>query len=210
MGDRTCLQLQDMIHCRNCGVYTAAGRSLLDQDSPEGYLRSWTDTLSQNGTAQLSAINDASFLSISIFRLGREWFALPAHLFREVTHIETIHTLPHRTNAILRGLVNIRGELYLCISLANFLELEPSPLSEQTQIAYKRLVMVEHDGNAWVFPVDAMDGIHRIPVGTLQNLPTTASKAKDTYTKAIIYWQDERVSYLDDGLLFYTLNRRAL
>lgn len=34
MGDRSCLQLSEVKHCRNCPVYAAAGRALLERPIP--------------------------------------------------------------------------------------------------------------------------------------------------------------------------------
>jgi chemotaxis-related protein WspD len=143
--------------------------------------------------------------------LGGEWLALPAQLFTEVTEPSPIHTLPHRSNKILLGIVSIRGEIQLCICLSELLGLGTATVSQTiSPIVYKRMVVVEKEENRWVFPVDEIYGVHRFHPDELRNVPATVSKAKGTYTKAIINWQDKSVSYLDDELLFYTLNRRAL
>ena len=60
-----------------------------------------------------------------IFRLGREWLALPTHVCQEMAEMRPIHTLPHRSGPVLLGLVNIRGSIRLCVSLRELLGLEP-------------------------------------------------------------------------------------
>jgi chemotaxis-related protein WspD len=205
-GDRSCPELQSFTHCHNCPIYSASGRQLLERVAPEDYLQEWTDLLTQRQEEQV-----VDTISIGIFRIGGEWLALPAQLFAEVTEPSPIHTLPHRSNKTLLGIVSIRGEILLCISLREILKLEAAaPSQNLSPLVYQRMVVVEAEGNHWAFPVDEIYGIHRINSTELQNVPATLSKATGTYTKAIINWEGKSVSYLDHELLFYTLNRRIL
>jgi chemotaxis-related protein WspD len=195
-----------MIHCRNCAVYAQAGRSLLEREIPADYLLEWASSLAEEKTAPT-----AGTLSVVIFRLGREWLALPALLFQEITPIASVRTLPHRSNQIFQGLVNIRGELQLCISLRDLLGIEPvSAPATNPHGAYRRMVVVQKQKSSWVFLVDEVYGVQSIGLDEIRNLPATLSNAKDSYAKGIISWQNHSVSYLDDELLFYTLNRRFL
>jgi Chemotaxis signal transduction protein len=125
-GDRSCVQLKTVIHCRNCPIYSAVGRSLLEREAPSEYLQEWTEILAktQPDSTQNSVvgtvIRSSETLSIMVFRLGEEWLALPVRLLQEVTQPCIIHTLPHRSDDLFLGLVNIRGEILLCISLSIF------------------------------------------------------------------------------------------
>ncbi|HEY9706237.1 MAG TPA: hypothetical protein V6C58_27620, partial [Allocoleopsis sp.] len=56
--------------------------------------------------------------------------------------------------------------------------------------------------------VDEVCGVHRFQINELQNTPVVISKASASYTKGVIYWQNQKVNYLDMDLLFETLNRR--
>jgi len=134
MGNCTCPELEQLIHCRNCPVYLAANPRLVeheatgeDRDSlsesaianrgtnplppetKEVPLDSDGDTLA-NG---LTTLDSSNTVSVLIFRLGVEWFGLSAKLFKEVTQTKKIHTVPHRSNQIFLGVVNVRGELLL-------------------------------------------------------------------------------------------------
>ncbi|HEY9805931.1 MAG TPA: chemotaxis protein CheW [Candidatus Obscuribacterales bacterium] len=205
-GDRSCAELLEMIHCRNCPVYAQAGRSLLEREIPANYQLEWATSVAGEKTEPA-----AGTLSVVIFRLGQEWLALSALLFQEITPVSSVRTLPHRSNQIFQGLVNIRGELQLCVSLQDLLGIERETTRATPQHAtYQRMVVVQSQKSNWVFPVDEVYGVQRIRSEDLRNLPATLSNAKDTYTKGIIHWQDHSVSYLDDELLFYTLNRRIL
>ncbi|MCA1993615.1 MAG: chemotaxis protein CheW [Coleofasciculus sp. S288] len=210
-GDRSCPELKGIIHCRNCPVYSAAGRSLLEREAPQDYLEEWTNLLSTSGAAT-QRLAPRGTISLGVFRLEREWLALPAHLFKEVTPTCVIHTLPHRSNSIFLGLVNIRGEIQMCVSLKALLGLETADANSQSisPVVYERRVVVDKEGSRWVFPVDEIYGIHRIHANELRNVPATVSKVPETYTKGIIKWRDRNVSYLDEELLFYTLNKKVL
>lgn len=205
-GDRSCPELLEMIHCRNCQVYAQAGRSLLEREIPDHYLLEWASSVAEEKTEQATGT-----LSVVIFRLGQEWLALSALLFQEITPVSSVRTLPHRSNQIFQGLVNIRGELQLCVSLRDLLGIEREMTRSTSQHAtYQRMVVVQSQKSNWVFPVDEVYGVQRIHPEDIRNLPATLSNAKDTYTKGIIPWRNHSVSYLDDELLFYTLNRRIL
>jgi len=216
-GDRSCPELKTAIHCRNCPVYSAAGRSLLEREAPEGYLEEWTNVLadsqSDRGGAGIGSaiVQVTDTLSIAIFRLGEECLALPVRLLQEVAPPCVIHTLPHRTNDLFLGLVNIRGEILLCVSLRYLLGLEATLSSQLSHsLVAKRMLVVQHNGERWVFPVDEVYGIYRISRNDLQDTPVVVTKAAEAYTKGIVTWHENKVNYLDSELLFYTLNRRIL
>lgn len=218
-GDRSCVQLTTFIHCRNCPVYSATGRRLLEREAPPDYLYEWTEVLAktQSEQAKLSTssgaiVPSAETLSIIIFQLGGEWLALPVRLLQEVTQPCIIHTLPHCSNDLFLGLVNIRGEILLCISLSNLLDLETTPTSskQSSSVPSKRMVVIASGENRWVFTVDEVCGVYRFPSSELQSTPVVISKATEAYTKGVVSWQGHKVNYLDADLLFYTLNRRIL
>jgi chemotaxis-related protein WspD len=216
-GDRSCPELVAVIHCRNCPVYSSGGRSLLEREAPEGYLAEWTNVLAQNpfesSQSQSSTENvhlDRT-ISVMIFRLGGEWLALPVRLFQEITQPCIIHSLPHRSNELFLGLVNIRGEILICISLSNLLDLEKitSSLDRPNSVISKRMVVVANEEERWVFSVDEVCGVYRFPQEELQSAPVVVAKATEAYTKGVINWQEKKVNYLNYDALFHTLNNRV-
>lgn len=218
-GDRSCPQLATYTHCRNCPVYSTAGRHLLERSIAENYRQEWTQLLAESRVDDQPSFGlpTTQTFTVVIFRLQREWLALPAQIFKEMTLPSLIHTLPHRSNQILRGLVNIRGELLLCVSLSHLLNLEvtDTAVAALTPVVYSRLIVVEKTGNSWVFAVDELYGVHRFDSNELQDPPKSTTQATQTYTKGLFHWQpasQERslsVSYLDDELLFSTLARKV-
>ncbi|TNF36192.1 MAG: chemotaxis protein CheW, partial [Gammaproteobacteria bacterium] len=116
-----CRELDELVHCNNCPVYAEAGRMLLGRPVDKNYLDEWLGNLSKPRDEASDQTHSAL-----CFRLGDEWFALPSAIIREITHCSKHHSLPHRKNRVLRGLVNVRGELLLCFSLGALFQLQKS------------------------------------------------------------------------------------
>ena len=206
-GDMACPELETAVHCRNCSVYEAAGRNLLERAGPEGYLEEWTAVLAKEEVAR--AVGEES---VVLFRLGREWLGLSTQVFSEVIEDRVVHRLPHRSDEVFRGLVNVRGEIRLCINLAALLGLAAEDGQDQqvSHIAYGRMIVAEYAGQSWVFAVDEVHGIHRYHADELGELPVTIAGATATYARGLCEWQGRNVGCLDDDLLFGALQRRAL
>jgi chemotaxis-related protein WspD len=208
LGNATCPELPRVVHCRNCPIYAAAGRQLLERKPAEAYLREWTDVL----TREQEEVGSADTLSVLIFRLDTVWLALPTQVCKEVTEMRPIHTLPHRSGRILRGLVNIRGEILLCVSLGHLLGLAPAQEPDETkrQETCTRLVVMEKARDCWVFLADEIHGLHYFHPRALQPVPATADTARPAYTGGTLVWCDKSVGYLDPELLFTALHREVL
>ncbi len=203
-GDRSCAELETVMHCRNCSVYATAGRGLLERDVPLDYLNEWTTTLAQPQKTAFRTV--AATISVIIFRLSQEYFALPMPMLQEVTHPAPIHTMPHRRNHGLLGLVNIRGEILLCTSLTYLLGLAQAQADSELQ----RMIVVGHSNRTWVFLVDEVQGICRFQPSELKATPVVVSHATGTYTQGVIDWHKKKVNYLDAELLFHSLDRKLL
>jgi chemotaxis-related protein WspD len=223
-GDRSCPELANFIHCRNCPVYSVGGHQLLERSVPNNYRQEWTQLVAQSsaGVEKKSVIsadshlidgaNVQAALTVAIFRLQQEWLALSAQVFKETTPPKVIHSLPHRSNQILRGLVNIRGELHMCISLSHLLHLENSdrPPATISPVVYQRMVVIEKAGEVWVFAVDELYGLHKFHQHELKNAPNSLAATNQTYVKGLFQWHTCSVSYLDEELIFATLARKVL
>ena len=217
-GDRSCADLETVVHCHNCPMYSIEGRSLLERVAPFDYLNEWTAVLAETQEEPSRAFAEqvgfrigraVDTLSAIVFRLSNELFALPVRVLQEVTDPCVIHTLPHRSNDLLLGLVNIRGEILLCASLGHLLGLETATNPPSSRMSLRMLVVGQKDSK-WVFPVNEVHRIHRFHLNELKAAPVVVSKANETYTQAVIDWQNEKVNYLDADFLLNTLDRRIL
>jgi len=220
IGDHSCPQLNTFIHCHNCPVYSEAGRSLFNREVSPEYLEDWTKIIAETPlnavgeTSHTSTPTTTKAISVMIFRLGNELLAVAVRFLQEVTITSSIHRLPHRSNQLLLGLVNIRGETLLCVSLAHLLSLSPSkslvPSPRVSQDLLKRMIVAGTAENRWVFFVDEVLGMYRFFPQEFKEAPVVITESSETYTQGVIDWQGKKVNFLDSELLFYTLNRKIL
>jgi len=212
-GDRSCPELEVHIHCRNCPVMAAAARTFFDRPPPEGYLESWGGILEE--TVEAAATDVASVL---LFRLGGEWLAFPTGSLVEVTTTRTCHRVPHRTEGVLEGIVNIRGQLQLCMSAHRLLGVDtataPSTPAEDPgpDQEYHRLLVVERSAtpgqDRWTFVVDEVAGVQRVERSRLRGVPATVSQSGARFCEALFDWQGHVVGILDESRFFDGLHDR--
>jgi chemotaxis-related protein WspD len=204
-GDAQCPELKKRIHCRNCPVYSAGATQLLNRTLPPRHLEEWT-----NFVAREKEIKDPELHSAVVFCIESEWFALSTKVFKEVAELKTIHSLPSRRRGIVLGIVNVRGELLVCISLAHALGLEKAQENasqEKKRTGQRRLLVISDEGRRLGFPVDEVGGIHHFSPKEVKQVPATLSGVAAVHTTSVLPWQNKSVGCLDEQLLFYTLNK---
>jgi chemotaxis-related protein WspD len=199
-GDRTCPALEEHIHCRNCPVFAEAARHFFDRRAPEGYLAEWAELLGQPSEA--ASGDDAALL---IFRLGSEWLAMSLSFVSEVTAPRPVHKVPHRSNGVLAGLVSLRGQLQLCVSLHHLLGVTPAdPAVDSTP--NPRLVVIRKGGVLWAFPAEEVAGVHRVARADLQKVPSMLANPLGGFGRAVFGWDGGRsVDVLDEPRVFEAL-----
>jgi chemotaxis-related protein WspD len=209
-GDRTCPELKVVVHCHNCPVFANAGRQFLNAPSPDGYLDEWTERLA---APPADAASDLQ--SVLVFRLGAEWLALPVQVLVELTLPRPVHRVPHR-GGLLAGLVNVRGELYLCVHLDQLLGIPTAASDGPAQVngssraaSARRLLVVQRQADRWVFPVDEADQVYRFPNHELTTVPATVARSAVRLTRGVFACAGKAVGYLDDARLFQTLRSRV-
>jgi chemotaxis-related protein WspD len=173
---------------------------LLDREISQDYLREWTAHV-----AAKQNVVEVGTKSVVIFRVGAEWLALPTGMFQEVSEQCTIRTLPHRRGGTLSGLVSVRGELVLCVSLEALLGLEKA--AEKKGNSLSRLLICNPPGGRLAFPVSQVHGVHHYHPADLRPSPATLAKAAGVYIVGVLPWNDRTVGCLDDELLFYAFDK---
>ena len=197
----SCPELQQVVHCRNCSQYSAAGRRMLERPVPEDYRQEWTERFTDNAQAI-----ETQKQSILLFRLGDEWLGLNSRFVNEITRMRTIHSLPHRGNTLVKGLVNIRGELRICVSIGRTLGLDKAREEHASDHEiHERMILVEKDQGSFVFPVSEVHGIHHYAINELKPVPATVANSKNGFSTNMLHWQNCHVGILDHELLFYAL-----
>lgn len=201
---KSCARLAEVVHCQNCNVYADAGKKLLEREAPDQYREEWTENLRQHKDQDQQTLRSAF-----VFRLGAEWFALPTEVLNEVTEIRGIHRIPHNSSRILRGLVNIRGELHLCVSLGYLFGLEKGvPKGSDRRQVHERIVVIERERERYVFPVSEVSAIHRFGDDQVTEAPATIANKSGTFLSGIVRIGARNAGLLDPALLFQALGRR--
>jgi len=202
LGDRSCAELKKYVHCHNCPVHSAAGLHLLNRALPHGYRRERTDYFARQHDRR-----DASSFSVVLFRVGAEWLALPTRILQEATEYKRIHSLPHRRDASILGLANVRGELMICLSLPHLLGLKSGPTAPSLPLTYDRLLVVQSGASRLAFPVNEVHGPHRFHSDEIKRLTAKPRSAALASSPAVLRWQDRAVGLLDSEALLTTCQR---
>jgi len=201
-GDRSCPELAAVVHCRNCPVLAAAARDFFDRPAPPGYLESWQEML-----AAPESPPDTDFSNVLVFRLGDDWLAFSAVALVEVIPSRRPQRIPHRRAAVLAGIVNVRGQLHLCVRLEGLLGLAARP-AEAVAAPTARMIVVERRQERWVIPVDEVGGLHPVSAKALRDPPATVTRSDTRATTALFTWQDRPVGLIDEARLLDGLRDR--
>ena len=219
-------------------MFAAAARVFFDRPAPEGYLAEWTQWLAsteqhtRHTSGEALAESDRDRVGVLIFRLGDEWLAFRTQTIAEVTMPRPVHRIPHRSSDILIGLVSLRGQLQLCISLHGLLGVEvspgPRPHAQTHRLSLAQGTTPESQkepgpgGNSatgshlvvlrdrersetWVFAADEVLGVHRLARGQVRNVSSALANPEVSFSQAILSWEGKSVSFLDEQRVFAAL-----
>lgn len=179
---------------------------LLDRKPDQDYLEEWALLV------QKEKNDDTGFkeISVVVFRLNEEWFALNTSLFAEVAIHRKCHPIPHLSSPFLLGFVNLRGQIFVCVSLHQMLSLVDQPMlqTDQKYEQVQRLLALKKDEVKFTFIAEEVFGVCRFNHSILQPPPVTVAKSKDNYIKGIFRWKDFYVGLLDEALIFQNLQRK--
>ncbi len=201
-GDRSCPELVEHVHCRNCPTFARAARGFFDRPAPEGYLADWADLLGR--PAAPASVDDAALL---VFRLGAEWMAMALSVISEVTAPRPVHRVPHRSNRVFSGLVSLRGQLQLCASLHGLLDVDPVDPAAPPP-ANPRLVVIRGEAGTWAFPAEEVVGVHHVPLQRLEKVPSTLANPAGSFGRAVFAWGESRtVVVLDEPRVLAAIRR---
>lgn len=203
-GDQRCEKLPEHVHCRNCDVYQTAAQRIMQRRLPVGYEHDWANWFGEERQAPM-----ATDRSVLVFRIGQEWLALPNQAIVTIAETAVVHSVPHRTNPVLKGLVNVGGKLYPCMSMAHLLGLEKQSAETAGTSArtarnrYARLLLVLFDLQKYAIPVDDVQGIVHYASTTIEAVPTTLAVGLTPYVNGVITAGEMRIGSLDHELVAY-------
>ncbi|MFY2764168.1 chemotaxis protein CheW [Arenimonas sp. MALMAid1274] len=182
-GDQSCERLLEVLHCRNCPIYAAAARQLLDRESP----------LEDSDEIPSDTRRATSTRTALVFRLGQQWLGLPPGLVAEVAANPPVRRLAHRTDGRIEGVVNVRGELRLCVSLVELLGLGRRDPGGATA----RLVLVEDESGPLAFRCDEVRGLLPYSDDAVEPPPDTLRAPLDACVRAMMPTASGHVALLD-------------
>jgi chemotaxis-related protein WspD len=203
VGDQSCVKLPANVHCRNCEVYADAAQRNLQRPVDAHYQQEWASHF--RAVSDGGAVKDSSAL---VFRIGREWLALPTQVFDAVAPQARTHVLPHRSGGGLSGIVNIGGKLYPCMSLATLLGIDEqgAPPARGRHI-FARLLLLRWEDQSYALPVADLHGIVRYAASDVHAPAATINKGLSRYLSGVITEGELRIGCLDTALIGFQLAR---
>lgn len=183
-----CERLNEVIHCRNCDVFSRAGREVLERNAPGGYIAQWQKTIAAQEEGSKSALP-----GVMIFRLGDEWFAVSAQSLQEIADKRVIRRVPHNENPHIAGVVNIGGEIVVCYSMAELLGVDRR---EDAQNSYTRLMVVACFDEKYIFPVNEVMGMTRFLEEDVLPIPATLGEEKSQFIEKIFLHDNKHITML--------------
>ncbi|MEI6674109.1 MAG: chemotaxis protein CheW [Verrucomicrobiota bacterium] len=144
-------------------------------------------------------------LMLFLFRVGGECFGIePAHV-EFIAPMPAIHSMPHRGTA-LAGVVNVRGAVTLCFSLASILGCAAGPATT----THPMLLVLALRGWRVACRVDAAAGVEGFPPAAKLPAPATLHAAGRTHLKGLFPSAAGRdVGWLDANSLFDAFHAAA-
>ena len=124
-------------------------------------------------------------LGVVIFRLGAEWLAIRAQVVVEVTG-PARHRIPHRTNAVVAGLANLRGQLHLCASLHGLLGAVRRPRRPlRPRRGFPRMIVIRKGTSRGSSRLDEVLGVAAIPPGAATHRSSTLANPTVSFSQAV-------------------------
>ncbi len=185
-----CDRLSEVVHCRNCEVFSMAGRGVFESKPPAGYLSEWQEKISEEKTERKKGD-----VGVMVFRLGKEWLSLPAENLQEIVEERNIHKIPHNEGLHIRGIVNIGGEINTCYSLMSLLKIDEDVNKKEGGL--ERLIVIVINGDRFVLPVCEVSGLARYSSNDLLQTPAALGKKMGTYLLGMFKIQKRQVAALN-------------
>ncbi len=184
---------------------TSALSALLDRAPDQAELRDATVRV-----AAMDSVESLHTQSVFIFRLGSEWLGLASSVVDEVVEPRMIHGLPHRRDGVVRGLVNVRGQLTICVALEQLFQVGAISNAEgaRNTLLGRRLVVLSSQNQRLAFEVDEAHGTQRFDPDALEGVPATVAHAIASFTTGMLRWGERSLGVLDAELVLHALGKR--
>jgi|GEM_PF-1554019 len=186
-----CEKLRDYHHCRNCSYYASEARNVLKKIVSSQQKSEWAKVYSNKAENRESGTNVAT-----LFRVSDRWLAVSTKAVNEVITWRLIRSIPRKHNPALMGIVNVHGELRLCVSLAKMLNIK-------VQNSTPQFFIVFNDGeNQVACPVDEVKGNIRYHSEQLHDIPGHWNEQSRSFSQGFLQMDDKEIIRLEEQNIF--------
>ncbi|CAN5367377.1 hypothetical protein BH09GEM1_BH09GEM1_26650 [soil metagenome] len=147
-------------------------------------------------------------VSMIVFRLGAEWFALSTRVLDRVAAVQRVHSLPHRRGGAALGLVNVGGDIIVHVSLAGLLRISSSESSLAAIKTLSRLVVLSDARGRFAATVDEVWGTRHFDAVQLRPVPHGVARTESSFTTAILQVDEHSAGCLDETRVMQMLAER--
>jgi chemotaxis-related protein WspD len=175
-GDLSCPELVAHVHCRNCPRFGAAAAQFFDRPVQ----------LASAPTFAPPANPPRDQLRLFVFWVAGHPFVLDYRWLVEIAPVANARRIAHRSGRLLQGLVNVRGELLLCIALERLLGLASlEPDASAVSRALPRLVILRGPRGTWSFVASQVQGIEYVDPDSIEAAPVALPRPMDTLVSGL-------------------------
>lgn len=178
-----CERLQEIVHCRNCEVFSeAAHRVFLANNSESDLLAKSKEIYQRAGLEYVQG----EFSAVP-FRIGRCWYFVPPLNVLNIAENMQIHSLPKRSSDVLLGVAAINGEVHTCINLGKLIGM-PDSASAGMKVkgAFERILSIKLNRKRISFVVDEVQTILRFDQQHFAPLDDSVPVAAREYIKSFV------------------------
>jgi len=136
-----------------------------------------------------------------ILKVGNEHLAWPTCSAQVLLGSRPIHSIPHRKQAVLKGIAAISGKLTTCLSLAGLLDIKTDKTVEKQNI-----LLISHQKAPWGMLIDQIDNHIHFHDDDIQALPSTLAQS-NCYSRGMLAWQNKHIPLLDEALVIAGFER---
>jgi chemotaxis-related protein WspD len=190
MGDGTCAELLRVVHCNACPVLGERAHQLFARPAPPDYVEAWAERI-----AAVEDVRADTPHSALVFRIQDEWLALDTADCAFVSPVVTVRRLARRSGRVFAGLVHVRGEVLLAVSLRGLLGLPAS------NSAGRRFIGLDAAGQRWIFDVDEVHGVLRHGDADVSPAPLHEAASVVSYARGVVRQGTLTYGLLDAALL---------
>lgn len=196
-GDRSCVDLERLVHCRNCAAYTNVAHQTLHAPVEAAYQDFWAAHLSR-----VPPVDETADSAAVVFRVAAEWLAVPAAMVRSVAPCAPVHRIPHRNAPGLLGVVNVGGRLLPAVSLAAVLGIDAgqAPAIGERHV-FARLLVVQAGNQPCALPVAELDGVLRFAAARLVAPAETVERPRPQHLDGVLAHRGTQVGVVNGAQL---------